>query len=172
MKYIKGFIPLILLFTAFSAYGQTTTFTRDDVEYTLVLPSTEWHPVSRFDIHSHIEFVNGSDYKDGHLRLRKRVVTPGTTPLALFHHDERWELQSLPGYVVCSNGNGVKIDGQLSSTAFAYEYVSQGRAMDGRIYYVQVNSRLFYMLHFTVASNKLSGLRPQMDFIARSFRLK
>ncbi len=172
MHHPKMFVFIILLLMTFTAQGQTVTFTRDDIDYVLELPSPRWRPVSRFDLHSHIEFVYGDDYKDGYLRLRKRVVTAGTSPESLFHHDERWELQSLPGYVVCSNGDGAKLEGRLSSTAFAYEYVNQGRAMDGRIYYLQANSRLFYVLHFTVASDKLSGLRKEMDVIAGSFRLK
>jgi hypothetical protein len=44
--------------------------------------------------------------------------------------------------------------------------------MDGRIYYLQLNTRTFYALHFTVAGDKLQSLRDQMDAIARSFRLK
>lgn len=44
--------------------------------------------------------------------------------------------------------------------------------MEGRIYYLEVDKRTFYILHFTVASEKLASLLEQMDFIARSFRLK
>ena len=44
--------------------------------------------------------------------------------------------------------------------------------MDGRIYYLRLDSRTFYILHFTVASEKLLSLRDQMDSIAKSFRLK
>ena len=44
--------------------------------------------------------------------------------------------------------------------------------MDGRIYYLQLDNRIFYALRFTVASEKLQSLRDQMDSIARSFRLK
>lgn len=44
--------------------------------------------------------------------------------------------------------------------------------MDGRIYFLRVDSRTFYVLHFTIASEKLPTLREQMDSIAGSFRLK
>jgi hypothetical protein len=44
--------------------------------------------------------------------------------------------------------------------------------MDGRIYYLRVDNHTFYILHFTVASEKLPSLLDQMDSIARSFRLK
>jgi hypothetical protein len=81
-------------------------------------------------------------------------------------------LQTLPGYVVCSGGKGAAFSGQLNGTVFSYEFVNQGRNMDGRIYYLRLDSRTFYILHFTVASEKLPSLRDQMDLIARSFRLK
>jgi len=44
--------------------------------------------------------------------------------------------------------------------------------MDGRLYNVQADNRTFYVLHFTVASAQLTRILPEMDFIARSFRLK
>ena len=73
---------------------------------------------------------------------------------------------------VCSAGKGTEFSGQLKGTVFSYEFVSQGRNMDGRIYYLRLDRRTFYILHFTVASDKLQSLRDQMDSIARSFRLK
>jgi hypothetical protein len=119
-----------------------------------------------------MEFVNGDDYSNGYLRLRKRLVAPGTTAQDLFRHDETWELQRLPGYVVCSDGKGAEFTGYLRGTVFSYEYVNQGRNMDGRIYYFKLDHRTFYALHFTVASDQLQSLRDQMDSMARSFRLK
>lgn len=152
--------------------AQTQTFTRDSLDYTLDLPSPSWRPVSRLDVHEHIDFVNGDNYSDGYLRLRKRLVAAGTTADELFRHDEKWELQRLPGYVVCRNGNGTDLKGHLSARAFSYEYVSGGANTEGRIYYLQVDNRTYYVLHFTIASNKLQGFREQMDSIARSFRMK
>ncbi|HLE63677.1 MAG TPA: hypothetical protein VI750_11075 [Pyrinomonadaceae bacterium] len=172
MRNILILVPLVLLLTVSAAKTQTVTFTRDDIDYILELPSPLWRPVPRLDVHSHVEFINRDDYSNGYLRLRKRLVTAGAGPDDLFRYDEKWELQALPGYVVCSNGNGARIEGQLSGTAYAYEYVNNGRAMDGRIYYLQANNRIFYVLHFTVASDKRQSLREQMDFIARSFRIK
>ena len=62
--------------------------------------------------------------------------------------------------------------GNSKAQCFSYEFVNQGRNMDGRIYYLRLDNRTFYILHFTVASEKLPSLRDQMDSIARSFRLK
>lgn len=163
---------LLMIPLSINANAQTQTFTREGVEYVLDLPSPSWRAVSRVDVHEHLEFVNAEDYSSGHLRLRKKVVTPDTTSEDLFREGEKWELQKLPGYVVCSGGKGTEFSGQLKGTVFSYEFIGQGRNMDGRIYYLRSDSRTFYILHFTVASEKLPSLQNQMDSIAKSFRLK
>jgi hypothetical protein len=152
--------------------GQSRTFTTDGLEYALDLPSPSWRVVSRTDVHEHLEFINNNDYSHGYLRLRKIFVNAGVTPQDLFRHEETWELRRLPGYVVCSNGIGAEFEGHLKGTMFSYEYVNQGRSMDGRIYYLQVDNRTFYALHFTVGSDKLQTVRNQLDSIVKSFRLK
>ena len=96
---------LLIISLSINAIAQTQTFTREGVEYVLDLPSPSWRAVSRVDVHEHLEFVNGDDYNNGYLRLRKKVVTPDATSEDLFREAEKWELQKLPGYVVCSGGN-------------------------------------------------------------------
>lgn len=162
----------LILFLSLTVTGQSQTFTTDGVEYSLDLPSSSWRAVSRIDVHEHLEFIYEDDYSNGYLRLRKKFVNAGTTPQDVFRHDEAWELRRLPGYVVCSDGIGTAFEGHLKGTVFSYEYVNQGRNMDGRIYYLQVDNRTLYALHFTVRSDKVQGLRDEMDSIARSFRLK
>jgi len=171
---MRGILLAVLLIVPLStnADAQTQTFTREDVEYVLDLPSPSWRAVSRVDVHEHLEFVNGDEHSNGYLRLRKKLVSPDATSEDLFREAEKWELQKLPGYVVCSGGKGTAFSGQLKGTVFSYEFVNQGRNMDGRIYYLRLDSRTFYTLYFTVASEKLPSLRDQMDSIARSFRLK
>ena len=171
---MRVILVALLLIVSLSTYAdaQTQTFTRKGVEYALDLPSPSWRAVSRVDVHEHLEFVNGDDYNNGYLRLRKKLVTADTTSEDLFREAEKWELQKLPGYVVCSGGKGTEFNGQLKGTVFSYEFVNQGRNMDGRIYYLRLDNHTFYILHFTVASEKLPNLRDQMDSIARSFHLK
>jgi len=152
-----------------AAHSQKRTFTADDLEYVLDLPSPEWQAVSRFDVHQHFEFVYGNDPANGHLQIRKILVDSGTTAAELFERDEKLELQKLAGYVVCS---GTEFKGRLSGTVFWYEYVSGGRPMFGNVYYLQIDKLTFYSLRFTASRDKLPILRNQMDFIARSFRLK
>jgi hypothetical protein len=166
-------IALLFMITlSVNVSSQTQTFTRENLDYTLELPSPLWRAVSRVDVHEHFEFINGDDYANGYLRLRKKLVAPNTPAEVVFSEDEKWELRSLPGYIVCSNGKGTNFSGQLTGTMFSYEYVNNGLNMDGRIYYLQIDNRTFYVLHFTGASAKLNGLQDQMSFIARSFRLK
>jgi hypothetical protein len=152
--------------------GQTRRFTRDDIEYVVELPSPAWQVVSGVDVHEHPEFINGNDPSNGYLRLRKIFVDHPTSGSELFNHDEKWVLQRLPGYVVCSECDGTAFEGRLQGAVFSYEYVRGGRAMFGRIYYLQLNQRTFYALHFTGAREKLQSVREQMDLIARSFHLK
>ena len=168
-----AFLAATLLLLCNPLGAQTQTFTMEDIDFVLELPSPEWRVISRLDVHNRVEFINGTDTGNGYLRLRKMRGPAGTTAAAdLFSYQETWELQSLTGYVVCSNGKGEPFNGRLNGAAFSYEYVSNGKGMDGRIYYLQIDSRTFYALHFTVASAKLQGFRNQMDSIARSFRLK
>jgi hypothetical protein len=163
---------VVLLITIVTPGSQIRQFTSDNIEYVLDLPSPAWHVVSRIDVHDHPEFINGNDASNGYLRLRKILANQPTTPSELFRQQEKWELQRLPGYMVCSACDGVRFNGRLPATVFSYEYVSGGRAMSGRIYYLQINQRAFYALHFTVMRDKLPAVLEDMDSMARSFHLK
>ena len=173
MKFLKAscVVVLLLIIPALIA-GQTRQFTRNDIEYVLELPSSAWRVVSRPDVHEHSEFINSGDPANGYLRLGKILVDHPTTASELFLDEEKWRLQHLPGYVACSECDGVPFKGRLSGAVFAYEYVTGGTTMYGRTYYLQVDPRTFYALRFTVARDKLPGIREQMESIARSFYLK
>ena len=173
MRVQKTICILVLLVTSsVVGAGQTRQFTRDGIEYVLEFPSPAWQDISRLDVHDHVDFINGNDPTNGYLGVRKIFVDQPTTTTDLFSAQEKWELQRLPGYVICSECEGVKFEGRLSGAMFSYEYVAAGRTMYGRIYYLQVDQRTFYSLRFTVARDKLQAVRDQMDAIARSFRLK
>ena|SRR5688572_25730432 len=173
MRIFKAmFLLVVLLAVSVGAVSQTRRFTTDNIDYVLEFPSEAWQVVSRLDVHDHREFINGDDPTNGWLHVRKIFVDQPTSTTELFTHQERWELQRLRGYVVCSECEGVKFEGRLSGAVFAYEYVAAGRAMYGRIYYLQVDSRTFYSLRFTAARDKLQAVRDHMHLIAQSFRLK
>lgn len=161
-----------LIVPALTAIAQTQSFSSEGVEFVLDFPSPSWQVVRRIDVHEHVEFINGSDPRNGYLRLRKKLVAPGTNAATLFAEDEKWDLSLLHGYVVCSGGKGTEFSGNLRGTWHSYEFVKDGVNMEGRLYYLQANNRTFYVLHFTVASEKLAQLGPEMDSITRSFRLK
>lgn len=172
MRRIRIGLAVVFLFTSLTVSAQTRSFTKNDIEYIVELPSPAWRAVSRVDVHDHVDFIFENDSANGYLRLRKKLVAAGSTPLDLFRHDEKWELQSLPGYVVCSPCLGENFAGNLSGAVFSYEYTSAGKPMAGRIYYLKSDNLTFYALHFTVTADKLGGLSSQMESIARSFRLK
>jgi hypothetical protein len=163
---------MLLIFGLITVQAQRQTFTKGDLEYVVELPSPAWQVGQRLDVHDHVEFVYDGDATNGYLRLRKIVTVAETTPVELFQKDEKWELQSLPGYIACRECSGEEFKGHLTGASFSYEFVNAGRPMAGRIYYLRTDPRTFYSLHFTVARVKLAALRGQMDLIAQSFRLK
>lgn len=162
----------LLLVSCVLVAGQTRQFTRDDLEYGLELPSPAWRVVARLDVHDHQDFIHSDGASSGYLRLGKIFAEQPTTTSELFYREEKLRLQYLPGYVVCGECDGVQFQGRLSGATFSYEYVTGGRTMYGRIYYLQVDPRTFYALRFTVARDKLPGIREQMESIARSFYVK
>jgi hypothetical protein len=169
----KVLIGLMLIcLNAFTVSAQSWMFARNGVEYVIELPSASWRVVSRIDVHEHVEFINGNDEADGYLHISKILVNSGTSPFDLFQSEEKWNLQRLPGYVICGDCKGLAFSGHLTGATFSYEYSNAGKVMAGRIYYLQLDKLTFYTLRFTVAQDKLLSLRGQMDFIARSFRLK
>ena len=165
-------ITFVILASSLAFGVQTRRFTKNELEYELELPSATWQVIPRLDVHGHVEFINGKDAANGHLRLRKILLQQPTDTFELFRSEEKWELQRLQGYVVCSECEGTKFEGDLSGAVFSYEYVSDGRIMHGRIYYLQIDQRTFYSLHFTVAGDKFQKVRGEIDFIAQSFHLK
>ena len=162
---------LVLLLIPAPATAQAVTFEREGVEYVLQLPSPHWRPGRRVDVHEHYEFVNGADPAEGYLRVRKSLVEAGTTAKDLYQREEP-DLKLLPGFVACGSCEGEPFSGALSGVVFSYEFTSGGRPMAGRIYYLQVDARTYYVLHFTSARRKLAGVLPEADAIVRSFRLR
>ena len=170
--YLTSAVLAFVLLPLAASLAQTTTFTREGVKYQLELPSARWRAVPRPDLHDHFDFVNGADRADGYMTVREYLVEAGTTPEDLFRQDQSRTLKLLPGYVACAPCEGERFEGTLSGAVFAYEYTRGGELMAGRVYYLRVNTRTFYSLHFTGESGKLRALKVQADLIARSFRLK
>ena len=170
MRRLTIFLALASIFTlALAGATAQQTFTSDHADYTLELPSERWRVTQEPDsVHEHAEFIYG-DRNDGYLKIRKEVVEAGTTPSNISQRDQEQKLHFQTGYV---EGKEDKFVGRLSGVTFAYEYTAGGKAMAGRIYYLQADNRTIYALRFTGLRDKLLLIRNQTDSIARSFRLK
>jgi hypothetical protein len=162
-------LMLVLPASAQDAGEGARKYTNERLEYTLELPNGKWRAVTRPDsVHNHTEFVYG-DRSDGLLRVRKEVVDAGTTAADVARRDHDLKLRFQPGYV---EGKEEKFTGRINGVTSSYEYTGGGKAMIGRIYYLQADNRTIYVLHFTGARSILTLLRNQTDSMARSFQLK
>ena len=167
---MKHLIALLLLLTGiFSLVTAQESYTSDQIDYTIELPSTQWRVISEPDAaHERAEFVYG-DRLDGYLQIRREVVDAGTTPSDLARRDMDQKLRFLPGFV---EGKEESFKGRLNGVTVSYEFVKTAKPMMGRIYYVQADNRTIYALRFTGLRDKLARIRNQTDLIARSFKLK
>lgn len=158
---------LVLALTA-AAQGPHV-YTNDSVEYALELPNATWRTVPRSDsVHEHVEFIY-QDRSDALLRIRKEVVPEDSKPSDLAERDREHKWRYQPGFV---EGKTDNFTGRLSGIAAAYEYTAAGKPMTARVYYLRVDPRTVYVLHFTGRRDTLLQLRAQTDSIARSFRVK
>ncbi|HEX8558759.1 MAG TPA: hypothetical protein VF668_11670 [Pyrinomonadaceae bacterium] len=160
---------LALLVSAAAAAPAQEPHTSETDEYALELPSPAWRAVTRPDgARQNADYVF-NDRSDGYLRVRREAVE-GDAKLADFARDQSdTKLRFLPGFV---GGKEERFAGRLSGLVSNYEYTSAGRAMAGRVYYLQADARTVYVLHFTGLRDRLQRIQNQTDAIARSFRLK
>jgi hypothetical protein len=172
MRRLIIFAACALMLAALPATAQeegAQKYTNERLEYALELPNAKWRALTRPDsVHNHTEFIYG-DRSDGLLRIRKEVVDAGTTPADLARRDHDLKFRFQPGYV---ESKEEKFVGRINGVTTSYEYTGSGKAMIGRVYYLQADNRTIYVLHFTGTRDKLPLLRNQTDGIARSFHLK
>ena len=167
MKHLMA--VLLLIAGSWSLAAAQETYTSDQIEYSIELPSTQWRVISEPDAaHEHAEFVYG-DRLDGYLQIRKEVVDAGTTASDLARRDLDQKLRFLPGFVEGKQG---PFKGRLNGVTVSYEFIKTAKPMMGRIYYLQADNRTIYALRFTGLRDKLARIRNQTDLIARSFKLK
>ena len=169
MKHVTASMFLLLIAGSCFLGAAQDSYTTDQLDYTIELPSTVWRPVSGSDAaHEHAEFVNG-ERLEGYLQIRKEVVDAGTTASDLARRDMEQKLSFLPGFI---EGKEEKFSGRLNGVTVSYEFVRTAKPMMGRIYYLQSDNRTVYTLRFTGQREKLGRIRNQTDLIARSFKLK
>jgi hypothetical protein len=158
----NGGVPIVgMKMTTPQANDLTKTF--DD--FSLDLPNETWRVSNKT---ANPEIIYG-DRLDGYLQIRKVVINEGTTLSDVIDREINQKLQFKPGFV---NGKEENFKGNLSGKAANYEYTGSGKAMIGRVYFLQADNKTVYVLHFTGLRDKLRLLRNQTDSIARSFELK
>jgi hypothetical protein len=172
---LSGFLLLGLAgVLAPAAHAQSQTYSNDKVEYTLELPSPLWHLVAELDEnHQSAEWVYG-DRVNGYLRIRKESMDPNLTISEFAHRYQDQRLGFLPGYVALAKGisKEERFSGRLNGEMLSFEFTQTGKAMTGRAYYLQADSKTVYVLLFTGLRDKMGSIRNQTDQIARSFHLK
>jgi hypothetical protein len=169
MKYLIAFFVLTLMTGTFSVVSAQEVYTSNSEGYSLELPSTMWRTIVEADAaHEHAEFIYG-DRLQGYLQIRKEAVEADTKPKDLARRDLDQKLRFLPGFV---EGKEESFSGRLEGVTVSYEFVRTGKAMLGRIYYLQADNRTIFALRFSGLRDKLARIRNQTDFIARSFKLK
>jgi len=161
------FVGLFVALTAGSAFAQSS-FSDSNVEYTFDLADPTWKMTARPSATSpNVEYVYG-DRQNGHLRIRKLTVGKNDTMTEIIQNEEQ-KLQFLVGFVA---GKQETFSGRLSGSIYNYEYVSAGRSMAGRLYFLRANDTTVYMLMFNGQKDSLRSIRNQTDQIARTFAVK
>lgn len=160
------FAGIVSIF-AVSAFSQTE-FRDSNVEYTFDLPEDNWKmTVKPSEYSPNVEFVYNFK-NEGHLQIRKMKVEEDALYSEIIR-DEEQKLQFVPGYVA---GKEENFRGAFSGRVFNYEYVSSGRPMSGRFYFLKADQTTIYVLRFTGLKDSLRTIRNQTDSIARTFALK
>ena len=157
-----GISTLLLTLCAFVAFGQSSTYSDPNVDFTFQIPESKWKIV-KTPAAGNVEFVYG-DRNDGHLEIR-RLSSPASTPMADVIRDQEDKLQFKPGYVA---GKQENFNGKLNGSVFNFEYVESGRPKSGRFYFLRAGDAI-YMLRFTGFQDSLRSIRPETDSIARTF---
>ncbi len=165
---ISAIAILAILFPS-TLMSQTRTYTAENLNYVLVLPSAQWRAINVPGIandSTQFRYDNGGT---AHLRVRRQLVNADVTVADLIQRQQTLHRSSLPGYV---KEKVEPVASHLNGARYAYEYVKQGKLTARVIYYLEADNRVVYRLEFAGWPDLLRSLSEQTDFIARSFRLK
>jgi len=163
------FIALFFSVTGFSQNDAQNAKQGGDLiktfdNYSVILPNDVWRVTAST---GNVEMIYG-DRLDGFLRITQTVVADGETLSDVVNREVSQKLQFKPGFV---NGEEKSFAGNLSGKVANYEYTESGKAMIGRVYFLQ-DGKDVYVLRFTGLRDKLKVIRNQTDSIARTFKLK
>src|SRR6185503_491994 len=164
-----GAIVLFAILLPSKVKSETRSYTAENVNYVLVLPSAQWRAINVPGIaNDSTEFLYDND-GTVHLRIRRELVGADVTVTDLIQRQQTLQRSSLPGYV---KEKIEPVAGRLSGARYAYEYVTDGKPTARVIYYLEANNRVVYRLEFAGSPDLLRTLSGETDLIARSFRLK
>jgi hypothetical protein len=162
-------LSALMLFSSLVAFAQGETFSDPNVDYTFDLPDAKWKMAAKPSAtNPNVSYVYG-DRTDGFLEVRRLSVDKDTLLTDLIHQDEEKKLQFKPGFVA---GREENFNGKLRGSIFNFEYVTAGKSMSGRFYYLRATDTVVYVLRFTGLKDSLRSIRAQTDSIARSFAVK
>lgn len=149
--------------------GQTRTYTDENLNYVLVLPSAQWHAINVPGIANDTTEFRYDNGGAAHLRIRRELVDVDVTVTDLIQRQQTLHRTSLRGYV---KEKVEPVAGRLSGARYAYEYVTGGELTARVIYYLEANNRIVYRLEFAGSPDLLRTLSGETDLIALSFRAK
>ena len=164
-----GAIVIFAILFPSNVKSETRSYTAENVNYVLVLPSAQWRAISVPGIASDSTEFRYDNNGAVHLRIRRELVAADVTVADLIQRQQRLHRSSLPGYV---KEKVEPVAGRLSGARYAYEYVTDGKPTARVIYYLEANNRVVYRLEFAGSPDLLRTLSGETDLIARGFRLK
>jgi hypothetical protein len=160
---------ILMLVFAILAFGQSTSFSDANVEYTFDIPEATWKmTVKPTTASPNVEFVYG-DRLDGQIEIRRVSIKADELVTDVILRETEQKLQFMQGFVA---GKEETFAGNLKGKVFNFEFVKAGKNMSGRFYYLKANDATVYVLRFTGYRDKLRTIRNQTDQMARSFELK
>lgn len=168
--YKLSFILLaaVVFLTALPAAAQGDMFSDPAVDYSFSIPEAKWKMTAKPSAtNPNVGYVYG-DRLDGHLEVRKLVVPQDSIMTDIIQKEEQ-KMQFRDGFVA---GKEETFAGRLRGTVYNFEYVSAGRNMSGRFYFLKANDTTIYVLRFVGQKDSLRSIRNQTDQIARSFSVK
>ena len=171
------FYSLLVLFVALfapAAFAQSATevFEDPDGKYVINLPAGWLGIVNTDGLGRKDVNIVYKVRENGALKVRMAEIDADTEPMDYAAKDEQERVRFSPGYDKLSMEKFL-IGGGRSGALLSYDYKNTaGQLFTGRVYYLQLDEKTVYVLHFTGRRNILGTLRSHTDAIARSFRLK
>ncbi len=167
-KFSLTLLALALFVIASPAIAQTGDFSDPNVDYSFSLPDEKWRMTAKpSETGPNVEYVYG-ERSDGHLEVRKTTIAKNAE-LSGVMLDEEQKQRFRQGFVA---GKDEPFTGKLKGAISNFEFVSGGRSMIGRFYFLRANDTTVYVLRFVGRQDSLRSIRPQTDSIARTFTVK